>query len=108
MGGLLTHEAGRGRVGLDVLQSVALNHVPHAPHVAGVEDVEELARVRSAALGVLAEQVVVGAGVPLWGGGTAEERTVCKWKTKQSPFINICAFKKGQTGSIWGPPAAMF
>ena len=61
----LTYEAGRGRVGLDVLLSVALNHIPQLPHVAGVQDVEGLVGVELTALCVRPEQVVVRTGIPL-------------------------------------------
>lgn len=64
---VFTYEARRWRIRLYVLLSVALNHVPELPHVAGVEDVERLARMVHAVLHVGTEQVVVGAGVPLWG-----------------------------------------
>lgn len=63
----LTYEARRGRIGLDILLSVALDHVPQSPHVAGVEDVEGLVGVDLAVLHVRTEQVVVGTGVPLVG-----------------------------------------
>lgn len=61
----LTYEARRGRIGLDVLLSVALDHIPEPPHVAGVKDVEGLVRMGPPVLHVRAEQVVVGTGVPL-------------------------------------------
>lgn len=62
---VLTYEAGRGGIGLDVLLSVALNHIPQSPHVARVKDVEGLVRVEFAVLDVRTEQVVVRTGVPL-------------------------------------------
>lgn len=61
----LTYEARGGRIGLDVLLSVALNHIPESPHVAGVQDVKELVRVGPAVLHIRPEKVVVGTGVPL-------------------------------------------
>lgn len=64
-GSTLTYEARGGRIGLDVLLSVALNHIPESPHVAGVQDVEELVGMGPAVLHVRPEQVVVGTAVPL-------------------------------------------
>lgn len=64
-GQTLTYEARGGRIGLDVLLSVALNHIPESPHVAGVQDVEELVGMGPAVLHVRPEQVVVGTVVPL-------------------------------------------
>lgn len=61
----LTYKARGGRIRLDVLLSVALNHIPESPHVAGVQDVEELVWMGPAVLHVRPEQVVVGTGVPL-------------------------------------------
>lgn len=60
-----TYEARGGRIGLDILLSVALNHVPEPPHVAGVKDVEGLVRMDLAMLHVRTEQVVVRTGIPL-------------------------------------------
>lgn len=61
----LTYEARWGRIGLDVLLSVALDHIPEPPHVAGVKDVEGLVGMGPSVLHVRPEQVVVGTGVPL-------------------------------------------
>lgn len=62
---LFTYESRGGRVGLDGLLGVALDHVPELPHVAGVKDVEGLVRVQPAALRVRTEQVIVRTGIPL-------------------------------------------
>lgn len=62
---VLTYEARWGRIRLDILPSVALNHVPESPHVAGVKDVEGLVRMDLAVLHVRTEQVVVRTGIPL-------------------------------------------
>lgn len=70
---ILTYEARRGRIGLDVLLSVALDHIPQSPHIAGVEDVERLARVELAVVHVRTEEVVVGTGIPLRRGGGQRE-----------------------------------
>lgn len=76
---VLTYEARRGRIGLDILLSVALNHIPESPHIAGVKDVEGLSRMELAVLHVRTEQVVVGTGIPLTkrggGGQTPQFRT---------------------------------
>lgn len=80
---VLTYEAGRGRIGLDILLSVALNHIPEFPHIAGVKDVEGLARMELAVLRVRTEQVVVGTGIPLRKkeGRAAEVRPHLEMKT---------------------------
>lgn len=57
---------------MDVLLSVALNHVPQLPHVARVKDVERLVRMELPVLDVRAKQVVIWTGIPLM---RQEERT---------------------------------
>lgn len=62
---VLTYEARRRRIGLDILLSVALNHIPESPHIAGVKDIEGLARMALAVLHIRTKQVVVWTGIPL-------------------------------------------
>lgn len=62
---VLTDEARRGRVGLDILLSVALDHIPESPHIARVKDVEGLAGMELAVLNVRAKQVVFRTVIPL-------------------------------------------
>lgn len=50
---------------MDVLLSVALNHVPELPHIAGVKDVEGLVRMDFAVLHIRTKQVVIRTGIPL-------------------------------------------
>ena len=61
----LTYEARGGRIGLDILLSVALYHIPESPHIARVKDVEGLAGMELAVLRVRTKQVVVRTGIPL-------------------------------------------
>lgn len=106
-----TYEARWGRIGLDVLLSVALNQIPESPHIAGVKDVEELVRMDFAVLHVWSEQVVVRTGVPLrnkWGGALTPQfrpqgRPVLSWKylTFISRFFALVHWQtssKGQNG----------
>lgn len=70
---VLTYEARRGRIGLDVLLSVALNQIPKFPHVAGVKDIEGLVRVDLPVIYIRPEQVVVWTGEPLTREGTTPQ-----------------------------------
>ena len=67
-----TNEAGGGRVGLDVLLGVGLDHVPQAPEVGGVEDVEALVRPLPPPPHVGCEEVKVRVLIPLEGEGERE------------------------------------
>ena len=67
-----TDEAGGGRVGLDVLLGVGLDHVPQAPQVGGVEDVEGLVRPVLPPPHVRREEVEVRVLIPLEGDGEGE------------------------------------
>ena len=67
-----TNEAGGGRVGLDVLPGVGLDHVPQAPEVGGVEDVEALVRPLPPPPHVGCEEVKVRVLIPLEGEGERE------------------------------------
>ena len=69
---VFTYEARRGRIGLDALLRVALDHIPQSPHVAGVEDVEGLLGLLPPALHIGPKEVVVRAGVPLRRQGERE------------------------------------
>lgn len=62
---VLTREARRGRIGLDILLSVALNHVPECPHVAGVKNVKGLVWIELAVLLVWTKKVEVWTVIPL-------------------------------------------
>lgn len=71
---VFTYEARGGRIGLDRLLSVALNHIPELPHVTGVKDVEGLGRVEFPALHIGTKQIIIRTSKPLrkkeGGGGT--------------------------------------
>lgn len=107
-GGTLTYEARGGRIGLDVLLSVALNHIPESPHVAGVQDVEELVGMGPAVLHVRPEQVVVGTAVPL--RKREREHTSISFRLSVLASVNPDTFlnltlKSKRTVRIWSSPS---